>query len=241
MINAFTLPLSALLLLGGAAGDRWTAAAAARAAPSCSSPPSILCAVAPSLAVFLAGRALQGLGAAMLLPNSLAILCASFTGERRGGAVGTWAAAGAIAARARAAARRLAGRRGRLAGHLPHQPADRRRPRSCSAGATSLKRGSNRPAPDWRGAPSHPGARRADLGAHAWSASAGWRRTAAIARRRRRARARLPAGPSIGAGAEAMVPLAPARIATPSSAHALLALLLYGAVSAGSCSFSRSP
>ena len=57
----------------------------------------MLCAAAPSLAIFLAGRALQGLGAAMLLPNSLAILSASFTGEARGRAVGTWAAAGAIA------------------------------------------------------------------------------------------------------------------------------------------------
>ena len=56
----------------------------------------MLCAAAPSLALFLAGRALQGLGAAMLMPNSLATLSASFTGEKRGRAVGTWAAAGAI-------------------------------------------------------------------------------------------------------------------------------------------------
>src|SRR3954463_12862722 len=58
---------------------------------------SILCAAAPSPDTFLGGRALQGLGAAMLLPNSLAILSASFTGEAKGRAVGTWAAAGAIA------------------------------------------------------------------------------------------------------------------------------------------------
>jgi EmrB/QacA subfamily drug resistance transporter len=58
---------------------------------------SLLCAAAPSLGTFLTGRALQGLGAAMLLPNSLAILSAAFSGERRGRAVGIWAAAGAAA------------------------------------------------------------------------------------------------------------------------------------------------
>jgi MFS family permease len=56
---------------------------------------SLLCAAAPSLEIFLAARALQGLGAAMLLPNSLAILSATFAGEAKGRAVGAWAAAGA--------------------------------------------------------------------------------------------------------------------------------------------------
>ena len=56
---------------------------------------SVLCAAAPTLEWLLAGRAVQGVGAALLMPNSLAILGGSFTGEARGRAIGTWAAVGA--------------------------------------------------------------------------------------------------------------------------------------------------
>jgi len=97
VINAFMLPLSALLLLGGAAGDLYGRRRTMLWGIALFTLASILCAVAPSLTIFLAARALQGLGAAMLMPNSLAILSASFTGEARGRAVGSWAAAGAIA------------------------------------------------------------------------------------------------------------------------------------------------
>ena len=97
VMNAFTLPLSALLLLGGAAGDLYGRKRVMLLGIALFTLASILCALAGSLPVFLAGRALQGLGAAMLMPNSLAILSAAFTGEKRGRAVGTWAAAGAIA------------------------------------------------------------------------------------------------------------------------------------------------
>ena len=97
VMNAFTLPLSALLLLGGAAGDLYGRRRVMQAGIALFLLASILCAAAPSLALFLAARALQGVGAAMLLPNSLATLSAAFSGERRGRAVGTWAAAGAIA------------------------------------------------------------------------------------------------------------------------------------------------
>jgi MFS family permease len=57
-----------------------------------------VCALAPSLPILLAARAGQGVGAALLLPNSLALLNAAFSGEKRGRAVGIWAAAGAAAA-----------------------------------------------------------------------------------------------------------------------------------------------
>ena len=97
VMNAFTLPLSALLLLGGAAGDLYGRRRTMLLGIFLFTLASLLCAAAPSLAIFLAARALQGVGAAMLLPNSLATLSASFTGEKRGRAVGTWAAAGAIA------------------------------------------------------------------------------------------------------------------------------------------------
>src|SRR5262249_52760741 len=58
---------------------------------------SALCAASVNLDWLLAARALQGTGAALLLPNSLAILGAAFEGEARGRAVGTWSAASAIA------------------------------------------------------------------------------------------------------------------------------------------------
>ena len=51
---------------------------------------SILCALAPSLELLLAARAVQGVGAALLLPNSLALLNAAYEGEKRGRAVGFW-------------------------------------------------------------------------------------------------------------------------------------------------------
>lgn len=97
VMNAFTLPLSALLLLGGAAGDLYGRRRVMQAGIALFTLASMLCAMAPSLEIFLGARALQGIGAALLLPNSLATLSASFEGEKRGRAVGTWAAAGAIA------------------------------------------------------------------------------------------------------------------------------------------------
>jgi predicted MFS family arabinose efflux permease len=57
---------------------------------------SIVSALAPSLAWLLVGRGAQGVAAALLMPNSLAILGASFSGEARGRAIGLWAAIGAV-------------------------------------------------------------------------------------------------------------------------------------------------
>lgn len=97
VINAYLLPLSALLLLGGAAGDHFGRRRMLVTGILLFALASIGCALAPSLAVLFASRALQGVGAAILMPNSLGILGSSFEGEARGRAVGTWAAAGAIA------------------------------------------------------------------------------------------------------------------------------------------------
>lgn len=96
VVNAFLLPLSALLLLGGAAGDLYGRRRMLIGGMAVFTAASILCALAPSLPVFLMGRVLQGVSAAMLMPNSLAILGISFEGERRGRAVGLWAALGAV-------------------------------------------------------------------------------------------------------------------------------------------------
>jgi EmrB/QacA subfamily drug resistance transporter len=96
-INTYLLPLGALLLLGGAAGDHFGRRRLFLIGLAIFTSASILCAVSPVLSWLLVGRGLQGLGAALLLPNSLAILGASFSGEARGQAIGTWAAAGALA------------------------------------------------------------------------------------------------------------------------------------------------
>ena len=98
VVNAFLLPLSALLLLGGALGDHYGRRQLLVIGTGLFAAASLFCALAPDLNFLLAGRAAQGVGAALLLPNSLALLNAAFEGEKRGRAVGLWAAAGAATA-----------------------------------------------------------------------------------------------------------------------------------------------
>ena len=98
VVNAYLLPLSALLLLGGALGDHFGRRRLLVIGTSIFAATSLICALAPSLPVLLVARAAQGVGAALLLPNSLALLNAAFAGDKRGRAVGIWAAAGAAAA-----------------------------------------------------------------------------------------------------------------------------------------------
>ena len=97
IINAYLLPLSALLLLGGTAGDRFGLRRLLVAGSSVFAFASLLRALAPNLATLLAGRAVQGVGAAILLPNSLALLGKTFSGAAKGRSIGIWAAAGAAA------------------------------------------------------------------------------------------------------------------------------------------------
>ena len=98
VVNGYTLPLAALILLGGALGDHhgrrhWLVIGVALFGIA-----SLVCALSGSLEMLLAGRVLQGIGAALLLPNSLSLLNGAYEGEARGQAIGTWAAAGAISA-----------------------------------------------------------------------------------------------------------------------------------------------
>ncbi|HEU4372854.1 MAG TPA: MFS transporter [Telluria sp.] len=97
IVNGYLLPLSALLLLGGAAGDRIGRRRVLMLGVAVFALASLWCALAGSVAALVAGRVLQGCGAALLMPTSLAILGASFEGEARGRAIGTWAAVGAAA------------------------------------------------------------------------------------------------------------------------------------------------
>jgi EmrB/QacA subfamily drug resistance transporter len=98
VVNAYLLPLSSLLLLGGALGDHFGRRRLLVVGTALFAAASLVCALAPSLEILLAARAVQGVGAALLLPNSLALLNAAYSGEKRGRAVGIWAAAGAAAA-----------------------------------------------------------------------------------------------------------------------------------------------
>jgi EmrB/QacA subfamily drug resistance transporter len=96
-INAYLLPLSAMLLLGGAAGDSFGRRRVLLLGIALFGFASLACALAPTLNVLLTARFLQGVGAAALMPNSLAILGQTFSGSAKGRAVGIWAATSAIA------------------------------------------------------------------------------------------------------------------------------------------------
>ncbi len=98
IVNGYMLPLSALVLLGGALADAIGRKRVFLAGLVLFALASVGCMVAPGLGWLIGCRVLQGVGAALLTPASLAILGADFDGEARAKAIGTWAAAGAIAA-----------------------------------------------------------------------------------------------------------------------------------------------
>src|SRR5215469_13124814 len=77
--NAYTLTLAGLLLLGGALGDKFGRRRLFQMGTVWFAAASLLCVVAPSAPLLIAARSLQGVGAALLTPASLAILQASFT------------------------------------------------------------------------------------------------------------------------------------------------------------------
>jgi EmrB/QacA subfamily drug resistance transporter len=97
IVNAYLLPLAAFVLVGGALGDRYGRRRIFLSGLGTFAAACLLCAAAWSFPVLLLGRALEGIGAAMLAPTSLAIIADGFSGRARGAAIGTWAAAGAAA------------------------------------------------------------------------------------------------------------------------------------------------
>lgn len=96
-VNAYTLTLSGLLLLGGSLGDRLGRRRIFTLGVIWFTVFSIGCAAAPNATILVAMRAMQGVGAALLTPSSLAILQAVFRREDRGVAVGAWSGLGGIA------------------------------------------------------------------------------------------------------------------------------------------------
>lgn len=90
IVNAYALFLSALILVGGSLGDHYGRKRIFRIGILIFSAASILCGVAPNVETLIGARALQGVGGALLVPGSLAIITASFDAARRGRAIGTW-------------------------------------------------------------------------------------------------------------------------------------------------------
>jgi EmrB/QacA subfamily drug resistance transporter len=97
VVSAYLLALAGLLLVGGALGDRFGRRRIFIIGVVCFAVTSLVCAVAPNAAVLIGGRALQGVGAALLTPGSLAILRASFAPDDQGRAVGAWSGLGGVA------------------------------------------------------------------------------------------------------------------------------------------------
>ena len=94
--NAYMLTLSALMLVGGAAGDRFGLARMFSWGIGLFVGASILCAIAPNATFLILARALQGIGAAVMVPGSMAIIARAYPREERGRAIGIWAAASAL-------------------------------------------------------------------------------------------------------------------------------------------------
>ncbi len=96
VVNAYALTLGSLILIGGGAGDRFGRRRLFIAGIAIFALSSLWCAVAPDAATLIAARAVQGIGAALLVPQSLAIIATSFPKEKRGAAIGIWAGASAV-------------------------------------------------------------------------------------------------------------------------------------------------
>ena len=97
IVDAFTLLLAALMLTGGTVGDIYGRKRAFLTGLTIFTAASLLCALSPTTEILIAGRALQGLGAAIMMPNTLSILTNTFTDPKeRAQAIGIWAGVSGI-------------------------------------------------------------------------------------------------------------------------------------------------
>jgi EmrB/QacA subfamily drug resistance transporter len=90
-VNAYLIFLASLILVGGSLGDHFGRKRVFMLGTALFTLASALCGLAPTIEFFIAARALQGIGGALMVPGSLAILSALF-GDERGAAIGTWSA-----------------------------------------------------------------------------------------------------------------------------------------------------
>ncbi len=96
-VNAFTLTYAAGIITAAALGDRFGRRLVFVAGLSLFTLSSIACALSPTAGLLIAARAVQGIGAAMVMPVSLTILTTAFSAERRGTIVGIWGGIGGLA------------------------------------------------------------------------------------------------------------------------------------------------
>src|SRR2546426_9198853 len=96
VIEAYSLLLAALLLVGGSLGDHYGRRRIFLIGTALFALASAWCGLAPNTAQLISARAAQGLGAALLVPGSLAIISSSFPENERGRAIGTWSGFSAI-------------------------------------------------------------------------------------------------------------------------------------------------
>ena len=90
--NAYMLFLSSLVLIGGASGDVFGVRNIFAGGVALFMAASLLCALSPDISTLIAIRALQGIGAAFMVPGSLAIIAKAYPADKRGAAIGIWAA-----------------------------------------------------------------------------------------------------------------------------------------------------
>jgi EmrB/QacA subfamily drug resistance transporter len=90
VVESYALFLAALLLLGGSLGDRYGRRNIFTAGVVLFSMASAWCGLAPNIRQLIVARGLQGIGGALLVPGSLALISASFSQKERGRAIGTW-------------------------------------------------------------------------------------------------------------------------------------------------------
>jgi EmrB/QacA subfamily drug resistance transporter len=98
VIESYALFLSALLLVGGSLGDLYSLRKVFALGVVVFAVASAWCGVAPSIGHLIAARALQGVGGALLVPGSLALISVAFPPDQRGRAIGTWSGFTAITA-----------------------------------------------------------------------------------------------------------------------------------------------
>ena len=96
IVNAYMLLLGALILVGGSAGDRFGRRRMFVLGIVIFTLASVGCALAPDALTLILARGVQGVGGALLVPASLAIISATFPPKERGKAIGTWAGFSAL-------------------------------------------------------------------------------------------------------------------------------------------------
>ena len=202
VVDAYTLTLAGLLLLGGTLGDSYGRRKMFVVGTVWFALASLLCGLAPNVGVLIAARALQGVGGALLTPGSLAILQASFAEDDRMAGDRRVVRARRRGHRDRPVRRRVADQRGVLAAGVLHQPAAGGAGGGRLGPARARDRSRRARCPSWtsRGAACISGALAGITYGLIAASSDGWGVAAGAAAAGRRGGAAGPVHPGRGAG-----------------------------------------